>query len=905
MEEQPMSTCIVAVGGASAPNNTMNDMSHHLHIPQHLLLHHHHHHHQQQQQEIAAVDGDGESQMKEEYEHQIMDQSDEKRTNKRRDTWQRRFSDLLLRLSPAILLVSFPFILILFGFCYPSLFFAFVVIYLLYSLYILVHNFYYGMIGIRRAKQSRFVNFYQKYLHKQRSMMKMNRMNNGRVMTTLGGNGGEFISSFSSSSDEELQCQQQISTRFKRTRVPRQSVPYREDDVWNKVVHFVIIPNFNERESILRQSLNSLAQQSMARRQIIPVLAMEAREVNVEQKAKRLVSDYILQFRDVLYTIHPANLPDESPGKGSNSNYAWQYGVKEYIEQRSMTDLDPNYCVVTVQDADSIYHENHFDALTYSFLVSHLYGTNNLSIWQPPMICYRNFNEIPAMTRMISFVMTIHELAALNNKNFEKISFSTYSMSHNFLCANNGWDTKYITEDWHCTIRTFFNSGGRARVYSLPFPVSCYSTQGETYYESLYERYIQGKRHALALTEVTYTVKRILLTWMNKTSIPDYVKQQFHKFDSKYTEGSADEEKSREQQLNTELVPNFHKRTFKLFWNVTSVQFIGGTQLTLIAISLFFAQYYSWFYDNADMNDSIHRVIHLWLPLYKLVNVFLIIAVGFNMYMNGQLIALVNGREYQHRYYWLVHLLEWWIFSYPGTLLFNLIPTYIAAFRIIFEERFYFQRSIKPEAPHIYRKKKITTAARKSKRISLGTNSNQLSPISNLAASINGAVVTVNTLANDSDYVIDIATSANSTSTASPGSLMGSRKKKKNNMPNLYVDVTENARQTYGAQVIYEGTSEAGHPNRSDSSSSLTVSNSCSEDEKYADEEDYKGASSDSSMDSGMSPLASSSQFSTSESTNNNNNAISGTVENANTSSTKTSRSKSNTVKVEVVVAVR
>lgn len=722
----------------------------------------------------------------------------------KRHTLSRRITDYLLRSLPMLSLIMAPIFMIWSGFYAPSLFFIFTLGYLAYNVYLLSHNFYFGMAGIKRAKRSRFVDFYQKYLTKQRMVMQ----SKSKSSASYGGNNSANASnefSTSSSSDEDSQYPQSSASRFKRMRPNRQTQLSREDDVWNKVTHFVIIPNFNERESILRQSLNSLAQQSMARRQIIPVLAMEAREQNVEQKAKRLVNDYILQFKDMLYTVHPSGMPDESPGKGSNSNFAWHNGIKEYIEQRSVAELDPNFAVVTVQDADSIYHESHFDSLTYAYLSSHMKGTNNTSIWQSPMVCYRNFNEIPAMSRMISFVITMHEIAALNDKNYEKISFSTYSMSHNFLTANNGWCPKYITEDWHCTVRTFFNTGGKAKVRSLPFPVSCYSTQGETYYESLYERYIQGKRHSLALTEITYILKRMFLTWKNGSSIPDYVRRRFHKFESRCTEGSAEEYEEDPQSIQ---IPVNWTRIFKLFWNVTSVQFIGGTQLTMLVFSFIFSQYYSWLYSNAEITDDIYRVNHIWLPLYNLANVCLFVVILLNTYLNGQLITLVNGREYQHKYYWIVHFLEWWIFSFPGTLLFNLIPTYIAAYRILFEEKFFFERSIKPEAPHIYRKKKNATTVRKSRRISGNHNS-----LSIATAAASESIIS-------EDYVIDV------------NNVAAARKKK--NAPKLSVDVAD----------VHEGTCHG----RSDSSSSLSVSNSCSEDE-------YIHGLSDSSVDP-LSPLS-------------------------------------------------
>lgn len=61
-------------------------------------------------------------------------------------------------------------------------------------------------------------------------------------------------------------------------------------------------------------------------------LAMEIRENNVELKAMGLVQEYLKKFRSMDFTIHPANIPGESAGKGSNMAWA----VRKLSEKYSM-----------------------------------------------------------------------------------------------------------------------------------------------------------------------------------------------------------------------------------------------------------------------------------------------------------------------------------------------------------------------------------------------------------------------------------------------------------------------------------------------------------------------------------------------------------------------------------------
>lgn len=59
---------------------------------------------------------------------------------------------------------------------------------------------------------------------------------------------------------------------------------------------------------------------------------MEIRENNVELKAMGLVQEFIKKFRSMDFTIHPANIPGESAGKGSNMAWA----VRKLSEKYSM-----------------------------------------------------------------------------------------------------------------------------------------------------------------------------------------------------------------------------------------------------------------------------------------------------------------------------------------------------------------------------------------------------------------------------------------------------------------------------------------------------------------------------------------------------------------------------------------
>jgi diadenosine tetraphosphate (Ap4A) HIT family hydrolase len=83
-------------------------------------------------------------------------------------------------------------------------------------------------------------------------------------------------------------------------------------------VHVFVIPNYCESLPILQKTLEKLAAHGSANTSYVAVLAMEATEHNSREKAEHLKREFGASFREVLTTIHPADIPGEARGKGSN-----------------------------------------------------------------------------------------------------------------------------------------------------------------------------------------------------------------------------------------------------------------------------------------------------------------------------------------------------------------------------------------------------------------------------------------------------------------------------------------------------------------------------------------------------------------------------------------------------------
>ncbi len=162
---------------------------------------------------------------------------------------------------------------------------------------------------------------------------------------------------------------------------------------WEAPRHLVIIPNYKESEEGLARTLDSLARQTNAG-QLVVVMAMEAREQGCRAKAARLIMGYRSRFGEMFATYHPAGLPNETPGKGSNEAWAARESHLRLIENGG-DDID-RY-TVTSCDADAVFHPRHFEALNYLFLAG---DDPYHTFWQPTIFNSNNIWDIPAPLRM-------------------------------------------------------------------------------------------------------------------------------------------------------------------------------------------------------------------------------------------------------------------------------------------------------------------------------------------------------------------------------------------------------------------------------------------------------------------------------------------------------------------------
>jgi len=274
------------------------------------------------------------------------------------------------------------------------------------------------------------------------------------------------------------------------------------------VVHWVVLPNYNEDIKVLREAIESIAQSTIAKIQICLLLAMEEREHDCKAKAEQLLMEFDDSFLHVTASYHPSNLENDPPGKASNNSWAFRELIRHVKDQGQ----DPESVVITIADADSMFHKLHFEYLSSCFLDVEPHQRHYV-IWQPAVFHMRNYHQQPSPVVVSTLVTAMAEGAVLADPNSVRFPYSTYSVPFKLAAAVGGWDAQWIAEDWHMGIKCYLFTFGRAQVRPLVMPVLNYTPHGDTWLETLWARWSQAKRHALGYSDVAYvfTVLPLLL----------------------------------------------------------------------------------------------------------------------------------------------------------------------------------------------------------------------------------------------------------------------------------------------------------------------------------------------------------------------------------------------------------
>lgn len=274
-----------------------------------------------------------------------------------------------------------------------------------------------------------------------------------------------------------------------------------EKPEFSDLYHLVIFPMYKEPYEVVRESFARIRDINYPREKIIAVLAIEEKAgKEAESTAYKIEEEFKNSFFKFLVTKHPANLPNELQGKGSNETWAAKK-TKEWI-------IDPEQIpyekiLVSVFDIDTQVPKDYFGILAHTFLTSE---HPQRSSFQPVPLFTNNIFQAPALARTISFSATFWQM--MQQSRPERLTtFSSHSMPFKALVEIGFWQKDIVSEDSRIFWQCFLHYNGDWRVVPLFYPVSMDANVAPTFWGTMINLYKQQRRWGWGVENVPYLLQ--------------------------------------------------------------------------------------------------------------------------------------------------------------------------------------------------------------------------------------------------------------------------------------------------------------------------------------------------------------------------------------------------------------
>lgn len=261
--------------------------------------------------------------------------------------------------------------------------------------------------------------------------------------------------------------------------------------------HLVFLTLYNETWEVVKSSIQSICEAAYDKDKIVIVIAGEERKKeNYEMILSKVKENFSNCFFDVVGIMHPANLPDEIPGKGSNLNFA-ERQMQKYLDEKGW---DYAQVIETVFDIDTICHKEYFAYLTYEYC-THPNPTH--SSFQPVALYNNNLWDSPALLRIMAFGTTFWTLTSLARQD-GLITFSSHSMSFAAVVKAGFHEKRIVSEDSRIFYQCLLAYNGDYQVTPLYLPVSMDTVRDDSWWQSIKNLYKQQRRWAWGTEHIPF-----------------------------------------------------------------------------------------------------------------------------------------------------------------------------------------------------------------------------------------------------------------------------------------------------------------------------------------------------------------------------------------------------------------
>ncbi len=279
---------------------------------------------------------------------------------------------------------------------------------------------------------------------------------------------------------------------------------------YGHLYHVIILPFYNEAETVVDATLHSLSESKYDKKSMIIVLASEKRAGDDAQlTAAHMREKWGSVFGNFIITIHPDTIEGEIAGKGSNATWAAERVRREVLDRYG---IQYNHVLVSIFDIDTVVYPDYFNCLVWHFMTA---KRPLKSSFQPVPIFNNNMWEASPLARVVAMSSTFWEMVQQERPE-RMATFSSHSVSFQALYEVGYWQTNMVSEDSRIYWNLMIANNGEYDVIPLTYPVSMDANAAGSFWGTVKNIYKQHRRWTYGVENFVY----ITYHFIKNKSIP-------------------------------------------------------------------------------------------------------------------------------------------------------------------------------------------------------------------------------------------------------------------------------------------------------------------------------------------------------------------------------------------------
>ena len=279
---------------------------------------------------------------------------------------------------------------------------------------------------------------------------------------------------------------------------------------WKEIYHLVFLPICTEPLEIAREAFRALEKCDYPKdRMIIVLSAEESQKENLTPIVSEMEKEFGKIFPNLLITWHPANLPNEVAGHGSNDAWAGREAKRLVIDPQK---IPYENIIVSSFDIDTCIFPKYFSCLAYYYLTSEKPLRTS---FQPIPLYTNNIWQAPAISRIFAFSATFWQMMCQERPE-KLLTFSSHSMPFKALVDAGFKQVNAVSDDSRIFWQCFLKYDGDYRVSPIFYPVAMDANVSQSFLRTMKNIYKQQRRWAYGVGDIAY----IIFGFLNNKKIP-------------------------------------------------------------------------------------------------------------------------------------------------------------------------------------------------------------------------------------------------------------------------------------------------------------------------------------------------------------------------------------------------